>query len=384
MAAKLIMPKVAENMVEGLIVQWLKQEGDEVTEGEPILVIETDKASFEMEAPTSGILYRVLAEEGETVPVAELIAIIAEPGEQIPEEEIPERGRKEATRPTAILEEARHPPSDRRPRERVLATPAAKREARERGISLTTVKGSGPSGTITREDVLAAASLKKAVTRVPLSGARAAVARRMSESARTIPHFYISAEADMSEIVRFRASLPSEEILSYTAIMVKIVAEALRQHPLVNASFENDHIVMHDEVDVAVAVFARETLFAPVIYRADEKPLAEIATSLQKLIQKAQAAKLLAEDLAGGTFTLSNLGMFGVDIFAALINPPQSAVLALGQITERPVVSGGEVSIRPIMQMMISADHRVLDGVGVARFLESVKELIRQPAFMGT
>jgi len=360
MATEVIMPKLGMTMEQGTIVRWLKEEGEWVEKGEPILEIETDKVVMEVEAPAAGILAGIRAGPDDVVPVTEVIAYILEPGEK--------------------LEEIIKPPVEEvapAPERKIIATPRARRLAREHGVDLAQVQGSGPGGRIVEADVRAFIEKRevarptmeaiKVKERIPLKGRRKTIAERMLESARTTPHIALTVEVDMSEAEKARQGC------SFTALIVQAVARALRRHPMVNASLQGDEIILYDEVNIGVAVDTQEGLLVPVIKRADAKSLFEIDAEIKSLSQKAAEGKLTLEEVSGGTFTVSNLGMFGVDEFHALINPPQSAILAIGAIVEKPVAKDGRVTIRPMMKMTISADHRVLDGATAAEFLQDVK-----------
>ena len=370
MATEVIMPKLGMTMQEGTIIRWLKNEGEWVEKGEPILEIMTDKAVMEVEAPASGILAGIRAQPDDVIPVNQVIAYILEPGEKL----------EDVVKAAPPPEKA--PVSRRRPaRARVAATPAARRLAAKHGVDLARVKGSGPGGRITEGDVRAFIEEREARQppiavreRLPLTGRRKIIAERMQKSAQQAPHITLTVEVDMSEAERARKGC------SFTALIVQAVAQALRRHPMVNASLQGEEIVIYDEVNIGVAVATDEGVIVPVVKGADAKSLFEIDAELKRLAQRARQGKLTLEELSGGTFTVSNLGMFGVDEFHAIINPPQSAILAVGAIVEKPQVEGGKVVIRPTMRMSISADHRVLDGAAAAEFLQDVKASLEKPA----
>lgn len=366
MATEVIMPKLGMTMQEGTIVRWLREEGEQVGKGEPILEIETDKVVMEVEAPASGILAGISAGPDEVVPVTEVIAYVLEPGEK--------------------LEEVAKPPEKKaapKPKKRIMVTPRARRLARENDIDLAQVEGSGPGGRIVEADVRALIEEREAKPplegirvkeRVPLRGRRKTIAERMQESARQAPHIALTVEVDMSEAERARRGC------SFTALIVQAVARTLRRHPMVNASLQEDEIVLYDEVNVGVAMDTKEGLIVPVVKEADAKSLPEIDAEIEGLARRARESNLSLEEVTGGTFTVSNLGMFGVEDFHAIINPPQAAILAVGAIVERPVVVDGKVVVRPTLKMTISADHRVLDGATAAEFLGDVKATLEKPA----
>lgn len=366
MAIEVIMPKFGMTMEEGTIIRWLKEEGERVEEGEPLLEVMTDKVSMEVEAPGSGILRGMLAQEGDVVPVVQTIAYLCAPGEEPPP--VVERPAKVAV---SAIEEAMPPIEDR-----VRASPAARRLAKERGIDISKVRGTGPGGRITRADVeafIAEMPLPRVAEVIPLSGIRRIIAERMRKSAREAPHISLTVEVDMSEAERARGGC------SYTALIVYLVSRVIKRHPLLSASLRGDEILLFDEVNIGVAVAMEEGLIVPVIRGADIRGLAEIDAEIEELAQRAQEGGLTPNEVTGGTFTVTNLGMYGVDQFTAIINPPESAILAVGRIVERPVVVNGEVVARPVMRMTISADHRILDGAVAARFLQDLKVALESP-----
>jgi len=379
MATEVIMPKLDMTMEKGTIVRWLKEEGQQVEKGEPILEIETDKVVMEVEAPASGILAGISAGPDEVVPVTEVIAYILEPGEKL--EGVAKPPAKESAPPPK--ERVAVTPRAPTPEEKIAVTPRARRLAREHEVDLAQVQGSGPGGRIVEADVLAFIEKRevakpsveaiKVKERVPLRGRRKTIAERMLESARTVPHIALTVEVDMSEAERTRGDC------SFTALFVQAVARALRQHPMVNASLQGDEIILYDEVNVGVAAETKEGLLVPVVKGANAKDLFEIDAEIKSLAQSTSEGTLTLEEVSGGTFTVSNLGMFGVEEFQALINPPQSAILAIGAIVEKPVVRDGQVVIRPMVKMTLSADHRVLDGAAAAEFLQNVKSNLERP-----
>ena len=379
MAMEVIMPKLGMTMEQGTIVRWLREEGDQVEKGEPILEIETDKVVMEVESPASGTLAGISAGPDEVVPVTEVIAYILKPGEKL--EAVAKPPAKEAAPPPK--EQVAATPRAPAPKKKIAVTPRARRLAREHEVDLAQVQGSRPGGRIVEADVIAfiekreaARSPKEALKvkpivkvkkKVPLRGRRKIIAERMQESAQEAPHIALTMEVNMSEAERARRGC------SFTALIVQAVADALRQHPMVNASLQGDVIILYDEVNVGVAVATKEGLLVPVVKRADAKSLFEIDAEIKSLAQSAGAGKLTLEEVSRGTFTVSNLGMFGVDEFQAIINPPQSAILAIGAIVKKPMAKDGRVAIRPMMKMTISADHRILDGATAAEFLRDVK-----------
>jgi pyruvate dehydrogenase E2 component (dihydrolipoamide acetyltransferase) len=394
MATTVIMPKLGLTMTEGTIDKWLKQEGDRVEKGELLVEIITEKINFQYEAPASGILRKIFHHEGEVVPVATPIAIIAEESEVISEvETIKPEVPPEVIKPIAVQKEMEKPP------ERIFVSPIAKKIAHEKGIDLSSLKGSGPMGRIVKIDVLRAA--ERVVGKetapiapspygktIPLKGIRRIIAKRMTESFQNIPHIYLSLEIDMTACLALREQL-MEEIekrakvrLTLTDILVKVGASALKDHPIINSRIEGDQICLLEEINIGVAIALQDGLIVPVIRNADRKSLAEIATTLRDLTQKAREEKLSLEDVGGGTFTLSNMGMLGIDKFNAIINPPECSILGVGRTVEKPVVQEGEIKIKPMAWLSLSSDHRIVDGATAALFLNHIKKLLENPTLL--
>jgi pyruvate dehydrogenase E2 component (dihydrolipoamide acetyltransferase) len=385
------MPKLGLTMTEGTVVNWLKNEGDTVEKGEELVEILTEKITNVAEAPASGILKKILVGPGETAKVSEPIGIIAAPGEEIEAPAAPaERAVPAAETATQAAE----------PAKRIKASPAAKKLAEEHGIALADIEGTGPGGRITREDVLKAVESKEAkpepaapVTeaaktegkRVPLAGMRKVIAQRMAESARTAPHVTVDMEVDMSQATAFRKSLnavATESIggkVSFTDIIVKVVARALEDFPVINASLQEEEIVYHGEINVGVAVALEDGLIVPVIKNTNKLGIGAISQLVKELAEKARSGKLTPDEYKGGTFTVTNLGMFGVDSFTPIINPPESAILGVNRIQKKPVVVNDEIVIRPMMTLSLSFDHRLIDGSVAAQFLQRVKALLENP-----
>ena len=376
------MPKMGYDMTEGKILRWRKKEGDEVKRGEVIAEIETGKVDIEVEAFSSGILRKILAKEGEVAPVGQVIALIAPPGEAVPEVKAP-----------AAVEAV----------ERILASPLAKRLAEEQGVDLRLVKGTGPGGRITKEDVEAYLKVREAVPTIPkpevvappveippeveyeerpLSRMRQTIARRMAESKRTVPHFELTVDIDMAEALKLRQAL--NEVLegakiTVTDLVVKAAAIALRKHPELNASYAGDKVRLYKRINIGIAVAIEEGLVTPVVTDCDTKPLPEIAREAHEKAERARAGRLKPEDVVQGTFTVSNLGMFEVEQFTAIINPPEAAILAVGSLEKRPVVKEDQIVISDRMKVTLGIDHRVVDGAQAARFLQTFKQLMEQP-----
>ncbi|MCX8170855.1 MAG: 2-oxo acid dehydrogenase subunit E2 [Candidatus Bathyarchaeota archaeon] len=418
MVVEIIMPKLGQTMEKGKILRWLKKEGERVEKGEPLLEVETDKAVLEVESRSSGILKRILAHEGEIVSVAKVIGYIAEEGEPLPQEAPQESVAAAETGAPTPLQAVGAPEEmgEKRLEREIKASPLARKIARERGVDLTQVVGTGPGGRITEKDVLdylakreaakpappptsapAAVSIvsgrEAAVVMpefegfqvIPISGMRSAIARKMTYSKTNIPHFYISVEVDMTEAARLREELiPIIETktgvrLSFTHMLVKAVAMALREYPQLNALCDGESIKISKDINIGIAVGLEDGLIVPVLRKADSLDLAQIASKTESLITKAREKRLSEDEFTGGTFTISNLGVFEVDSFTAIINPPEVAILAVGRIRDKPVVVGGEVKVRKMMNITLSADHRAVDGLIAAKFLGRVKELLEKP-----
>jgi pyruvate dehydrogenase E2 component (dihydrolipoamide acetyltransferase) len=396
MATTVIMPKLGLTMTEGTIEKWLKQEGDRVEKGEPLVEIITEKINFQYEAPASGILRKILHHEGEVVSVAIPIAIIAEEGEVLTEiEAIKPKVPIEVPMTAAIQKTMEEIPK------RIFVSPIARKMAQEKGIDLHSLKGSGPGGRIIKIDVLRVAEkvmvqkvepslpLQKPSERfIPLKGIRKIIAKRMAESFQNIPHIYLSLEVDMSAVQDLRERL-KEEVekrakvrLTLTDILVKVAALALKNHPIINSRIEGDQIHLLEEINIGVAIALEDGLIVPVVHHADQKSLTEIASTIRDLAQRAREGKLSLEDVAGGTFTLSNMGMLGIDKFSAIINPPECSILGVGRTVEKPVVQEGEIKIKPMAWLSLSSDHRIVDGATAALFLNHIKKLLENPALL--
>jgi len=401
MVTEVIMPKMGQTMEKGKVIKWLKKEGEKVERGEPLLEIETDKTTIEVEARGSGILRKILVQEGEEVPIATTIAYITKEGEDLPEEISEPKPSISKTLKETVVEapkiEEKHKAGTTI---KVKASPLAKRIAKEKGVDLTQVTGTGPGGRITKEDVLKYLASKTAVSAVeesrkepsgpefqvvPMSSMRMAIARKMVESKTHVPHFYVSTDVDMTEAVNMREKLiPTFEArtgvrLSFTHLIVKAVAMALEEYPQLNATFEGENIKIWKDINIGIAVGLKDGLIVPVLRRANKMSLLEIASEASKLVARAREKKLREEEFYGGTFTISNMGALGVESFIAIINIPETAILSLGRIADKPVVVDGQIAIRKMMTMTLSADHRVVDGVLAARFLRKVKDLLEAP-----
>jgi pyruvate dehydrogenase E2 component (dihydrolipoamide acetyltransferase) len=419
MSSQVTLPRLGQGMESGTIVRWLKSEGDRVEKGEPLYELDTEKVTQEVEADAGGVLLRILAGEGEEIEVGKPVAVIGEEGEEVPEPEAEAEEPTEVTEDEAAEEgepapareaerergreaaeeeaEEETTPSDRAVAAdggRVKASPLARRIARERGIELSQIRGTGPEGRIVAEDVeraerapAPAAAPAEApageVESIPLTGMRKTIARRMTE-AWEAPAFQIAMTADMSAAIRLREALVerTEEggvRPTYSDILAKVCAVALMRHRAVNALFAGEEIQIQPTANVGFAVAVPNGLVVPVLRSAETKTIAQLAAERAEVVGRIREGKLRQEDLEGGTFTISNLGMYGVQRFVAVLNPPQAAILAVGAIEERAVVEDGELAARPVMELTLSCDHRSVDGATASEFLRTVKQFLEEP-----
>jgi len=379
---EVLMPRIDPGMQSGKIVEWIKKEGELVQKGEPILVVEGEKTTFEIEAPDTGVLSKILAEVGTDVQVSQPVAIIGES----------EKSLQTARQKESIQHEtaAQPPPVSRpTPSDRVIASPAARRLAQDRGVDLANVRGTGPGGRITREDVLAAMErafpTARAVSKVrepavlrkvKLEGIRKAVAERLSFSARNAVQVTLTMEADATRLVELKNK---QDHVGFTAFAVKAVAKALERNSAMNSAVEGEEIITYSDINIAVAINIDQGLVAPVISNANKKSVLEVNAMIEELSQKAKENRLTIEELTGGTFTVTNLGAYDVESFAPVINPPQCAILGLGRIAYRPIAAGERVSARPATLLTLVFDHRVVDGVPAAKFLRDVRNHLEDP-----
>jgi pyruvate dehydrogenase E2 component (dihydrolipoamide acetyltransferase) len=399
MPATVIMPALELAQETGKVLRWLKAAGDTVVKGEPIVEIETDKVTVEVEAPASGVLREVSAREGDVVAVGKTIALIFAAGEAAPEattvkasplaRKVAEEhgvdlarvktatGRIEKADVLAHVERAKGVAADGVAARLVAASPKARRLAAERGVDLGTIKGSGPSGAVVVADVPAEAR----AAGPSVGNVWRIMAERMTASWTTAPHFYLVREVDVSRLKtwRERASAEAGARITYTDVLVRLVAAALKRHPRVNVAWKDGAIFQHGGIDIGLAVAIDDGLVVPVLRGADGLTLAEIATRREDLVGRAQSGKLRPADIQGGGFTISNLGMYGVDAFNAIVNPPQAAILAVGRIVDRAVVVDGQVAVRPTLALTLSCDHRALDGARAAQFLGTLADFIEEP-----
>jgi pyruvate dehydrogenase E2 component (dihydrolipoyllysine-residue acetyltransferase) len=397
MATDVIMPALGVAQEKGTLINWLKAEGQSVTKGEPLMEVETDKATVEIEAPASGILTNVIASPGDEIPVGNKIALILAPGEKAegtsakPSTAVRARAEAAPQKP-AKTELAPARTEESRPSGIIPASPAARRIAREKGVDLSTLRGTGPEGAILAEDVA-----RSLATETPASGGppriketvqltpmRRIVGERMAKSKQSAPHFYLSMDVDMTEISRKRNALKTAGdavVPSINDYILAASARALSDFPSLNAAFTDKGVEIYTDINLGMAVAIEDGLVVPVIRNADRLSLAGLAKESRALAEKAQKKKLFPLDYEGGTFTVSNLGMFGVDNFVAIINPPQCAILAVGQVAPRVIAHGEGIAVRPMMTMSLSADHRVVDGAMAARFLQEIKAQLEKADF---
>ncbi len=406
MPTQVIMPALGMAQDTGTLIRWLKNEGDTVAKGEPLMEVETDKTTVEIEANASGTLTRVTAAAGDVIPVAQVIALILAPGEAAPtvpsdpaaspvaariaeqqnidlRQVTPANGSR-ITKSDVLAYAQAQPPTALTARGILPASPKARRLAAERGIDLTALNGSGPSGAVVTADLPLVASpvveAASAAAKPPLNVSTAwrVMAERLSASWSSVPHFYLTREVDASRLQAWHKLAQGEPKVTITDLLVKLTAAALRQHPRVNASW-NGGIVVNEDIHLGLAVATDEALLVPVIHNADRLNLRAIAARRAEVVERANSGRLKLDDLQGGTFTLSNLGMYGVDAFNAIVNPPQAAILAVGRIREQVVPVDGQPAVRPMLVLSLSCDHRVVDGARGAQFLDTLAALIEEP-----
>jgi pyruvate dehydrogenase E2 component (dihydrolipoamide acetyltransferase) len=395
MAISVVMPALEMAQETGKLISWLKKEGEPVVKGEPLLEIETDKAVMEIESPGDGVLAGIKIQAGTEVPVGRTIAWIVRPGETPPVDEIAvESGRKTSAAATGsaipTAASANQSPTSTQAAIAIKISPKARRLAGERGIDLADVRGSGAGGEILASDILAAAESKAAVPSAQVGGSPIfrLMAERTTQSWTTVPHFFVVREVDAGALNAARQKLgPAIEQsrgvkLTHTDLLVALVARVLRKHPRMNASWTGEGIRTNAEINVGLAMAVDDGVVAPVIRNADKVELGETAVQRRDLGERARSGKLRPADLAGGTFTISNLGMYGIDAFTAIIIPPQAAILAVGAIADRVVPVDGHPGVRPMLTLTLSSDHRVVDGARAAEFLRDLAVAIGNPQHM--
>ena len=439
MATNILMPALSPTMTEGTLARWLKKEGEPVKAGDIIAEIETDKATMEFEAVDEGILGKILVQDGtEGVKVNAPIGVLVEEGEAVPADagaapKAPEATPKQETAPASKPASG---PGEQQPKaasapenkaaakpaeaqgDRVFASPLARRMAKQAGLELAGIQGSGPNGRIVKADIEAAAAQPKTApaakaegaaapapaaatpapkapaapitaphTAVPNSSMRKVIAKRLAESKATVPHFYVTMDIELDALLKLRADLnsrapkegPGAFKLSVNDLIIKAAARVLRQFPNVNASWTDDAIIQYHDVDISVAVSIPEGLITPIVRKADQKGLAAISNEMKDLAARAKSGKLKLEEFQGGGFSISNMGMYGVKDFAAIINPPQAGILAVSAGQQRPVVKDGALAIATVMTCTLSVDHRVVDGALAAEWIAAFKKVVEDP-----
>jgi pyruvate dehydrogenase E2 component (dihydrolipoamide acetyltransferase) len=446
MATKVIMPKLSPTMEEGQISRWLKKEGDKVSMGEPLAEIDTDKATMEMQALANGVLRKILINEGQAAPLGQLIAVIGEPDEDIAamlaeapaaapppqkQEQGPVKQEQEQPAPAPPPPQAKaaaaassapqpqpsnvdakvdggQPQAAASGGARMIVSPLAARMAADAGIDLRSLQGSGPGGRIIKRDIEAAISQPKPAPAPqqfpravepgqfqqaaaspyrdePASEIRKTIARRLVTSLGPVPHFFLTTDIEMDRAAEMRKginALDPDLKISINDIVIKVTAAALMQHPEVNASFQEKFVRYYEHADIGVAVAIEDGLITPVVRAANQKSLSQIAAEVRELAERARSRKLKPEEYTGATFSISNLGMFGIDEFTAVINPPEGAILAVGAMTAKPVVRDNAMVIRQMMRVTMSCDHRVIDGATGAKFLQTFKKILENPLYL--
>ena len=429
MATQLTLPRLGQGMESGTIVRWLKAEGDSVAQGEPLYELDTEKVTQEVESDAEGVLLQILAHEGEEVPVGQAVAVIGAPGEAAPASPPSTDGASVAVaspsaEPAPVAESAPAAVAETPTAQpvaaggRTKASPLARRMAKERGIDLAVVAGTGPEGRIVAEDVeraaagvaapaapapletpvaapapasaalavpapLPAVGLPAPVEAIALSRMRKTIARRMSESWQA-PHFQVSMTANVEQMIELRAALveatPEGGVRpTYSDVVTKLVAVALMRHPPMNAHYAGDEVLRFSAVNIGLAIAVEDGLVVPVVAGCERRTIAEIAVVRRDLVERSRSGALTPADFDGGTFTISNLGMYGVERFMAVLNPPQVGILAVGAIEDRAVVEDGDIVVRPRMELTLSCDHRAVDGAQASEFLATIKQLLQQP-----
>ena len=390
MATEVIMPALSPAQETGILIEWFKEEGDLIEKGEPLMEVETDKANVEVEATTTGILANITVNLGDEIPVGKVIALILADGESAPESNKENSSTEsKVSEDTAQLQTTISNPLDQSanlPTNKIVTSPKVRQYATKKGIDLSFIKGSGPNGVILMEDVLVnQSSTETEENDIPTSKGWRLMADRLTESWSSAPHFNLVRHLDVSNLVTYKKQVQEKNSnrLTYTDLLIKLVSITLKEHPRINASWIDNKIVKNSEINVGLAVDFDGGLIVPVIHKTDELSLGEITNWRKDLITRTQAGKLRSGDMDRGTFTISNLGMFDVDSFNAIINPPQAAILAVGRIVDKVVPVDGLPAVRPILTLNLSFDHRVVDGVRGAEFLQTLSNLIQNPLQFG-
>jgi pyruvate dehydrogenase E2 component (dihydrolipoamide acetyltransferase) len=426
MATEVIIPKVDMVMETGTFVEWLKKEGEHVSKGDPLFVITTDKAAIDVESPADGVLAGCTAKADEVIPVTQVIAYILAPGESLPTRALSQSVDSlsmPSVTPAVVAPEPITTVVKTGELSKARITPVARRLAKEMGLDLKQISGRGPRGRIHKADIMAfqnhqpsvqlpgASSINPSSTNstspvgslgaqrsapiplpdarrkqvLPISGPRKIIAERMVYSAVTTPHINLSLRLDMTEVIRLRDRVlephlgQSGQRVSITAILARVVATVLPRHPYLNASLSDGNIILWEDIHLGIATSVEENLIVPVIREAQNLSLGQIVTTLADLSERARTRRLLPAEMMGSTFTISNLGMYGIESFNAIINPPEAAILAVGKVVDTPVAHDGQIILRPMMELTACADHRIADGAAVARFLADLKTTLENP-----
>ncbi|CAG1012254.1 pyruvate dehydrogenase E2 component (dihydrolipoamide acetyltransferase) [Anaerolineales bacterium] len=407
MPTEVIVPKVDMVMETGTFVEWLVKEGGQTSKGDPLFVIITEKAAIEVESPADGILAGTTAKADDVLPVTTVIGYILAPGEELPAKAAPQPAAPVPAKVDAKVEVVAATVSSVGS-DKVRATPVARRMAEELGVELSQISGRGPNGRVHKADVLAyqkpQASIATSPTVaaplvqssiplpdarrkqvIPIAGARKVIAERMAQSAFTAPHINLSLRVDMTEAIRLRERVleplqtQTGQRVSFTAILARAVATVLPHHPYLNASLVDGNIILWDDVHLGIATSVEDSLIVPVIRESQSKSLGQIVTALADLTERGRSRRLTTSEMTGSTFTISNLGMYGIESFTAIINPPEAAILAVGRMVDTPVQLDGQIVFRPMMEITACADHRIADGATVARFLADLKAALENP-----
>ena len=404
MAEIIKMPRLSDTMTDGVVAKWHKKIGDIIKEGDLLADIETDKATMEFESFQEGVLLHIGVKENETAQVDSILAIVGEKDEDITM--LLQQSKDDVKEDVSIQDTVEKinvpnstkelPPishSTEKDGSFIKVSPLARKMAKEKNIDLSTIKGSGDGGRIIKRDLESVNSVREDINyvanklegkEIPVSQMRRTIANRLSESKFSAPHFYLNIEVVMDNLIQSRKDVNNKNgiKISFNDILVKAVSMAIKKHPDINSSWFDSHITFHQNINIGVAVSVENGLIVPVIKNADLKSLSEISEDTNSLIQKAKENKLQPTDWEGNTFTISNLGMFGIDDFTAIINPPDACILAVGAIKERPVVDNGNIVPASIMRLTLSCDHRVVDGVAGAKFLNTLKNMLESPLMM--
>jgi len=394
-----IVPRLDPAMKTGRIVEWLKRENEAVKKGEPILVVEGEKTTFEIEAPATGVLRKILHPAGSEIEVLTVVAMIGEPDEPVPPDLEIVAPRREIPPPPLGIEKPGVAVVERAVEEETRASPLARKLAEEYGIDITTIKGTGPGGRIVKEDVLKVveetgaavpvAPLPEAVApalkppritkTIPFSGTRKTIAERLSYSFHTAVPVTVTMEVNMEKLLDHHESIKAVSDVSLTALILKAVAKALESHVIFNSTLDGNEIKIFEDINIALAINTPDGLITPVIRNSNKKSVVEISNAIRELTEKAMQRKLSLEELLGGTFTVTNMGPYDVEIFAPIINPPQSAILGIGRIAKRAIIINDQIIVKPMATLSLVFDHRVTDGVPAAEFLREVKRLLEAP-----